>query len=103
MTSSQQPRIYLSASPSHHGKLPSYVDLQVYGGKADSASATSSTANLDAEGMKHPVGQDDRRLARNKLPGVASFASLANLAALDDDATDLENGGEALGMAAWNS
>ena len=105
----------LSAARAHdHGKLPSYVDLQAYGGKVEASSTSSSIANFQAgpdagsradSFVRRPNGApvaDDHRLTKHKLPGVASFASLVSLAALDDDAVELENG-ESLGMGPFAS
>ena len=64
------------------GKLPSYVSLAAYGDDSEHSPAGGSAA--------YPVGENGAR-SRGRLPGVASHASLLNLASLDvmldEDAT----------------
>ena len=59
------------------GKLPSYVSLAAYGDDSEDRASPAGGA------AAYPVGEVNGARSRGKLPGVASHASLLNLASLD--------------------
>ena len=89
------------------GKLPSYVNLEVYEGKGAPPSEPPSASGSFSRGAGGGAGGQGvgPGFAGLRLPGVASRASLCTLVGLDadDHGEMIEGDGAAAGMAPWQA